>query len=38
LELFSKKQMRDAWFSEADILANTIKTEVMTENGFNEKE
>jgi hypothetical protein len=30
--------MRAAWFREADILAKTIKTEVMTEKGFNEKE
>jgi acyl-homoserine-lactone acylase len=38
LELFSKKQMRDAWFSQEDVKAHTIKTEVMTENGFMEKE
>jgi hypothetical protein len=30
--------MRDAWFSQEDVKAHTIKTVVMTENGFNEKE
>jgi acyl-homoserine-lactone acylase len=38
LDLFSKKQMRDAWFSQEDVKAHTIKTVVMTENGFKEKE
>ncbi|HKK12170.1 MAG TPA: penicillin acylase family protein, partial [Flavobacteriaceae bacterium] len=38
LELFSNKQMRDAWFYDSDIKAHTTKEEVITENGFLEKE
>ena len=38
LELFSRKEMRDAWFSAADVKANTKRTEVLSENGFNPKE
>ncbi len=38
LELFSKKEMRDAWFSNEDVRLNTLKTEVLGENGFNEIE
>ena len=38
LELFSKKQMRDAWFYDSDVKEHTTKTEVITENGFMEKE
>ena len=37
LELFSKKELRDAWFTEAEVKANTVKTEVMTKSGFMEK-
>ena len=37
LELFSKKELRDAWFTKADVESNTAKIEVMTENGFREK-
>jgi len=37
LELFSKKELRDAWFTEAEVEANTVKIEVMTKNGFSEK-
>ncbi len=38
LELFSKKELRDAWFTKTDVEANTVKIEVLTENGFKEKE
>ncbi|MGB5645970.1 MAG: acylase [Muriicola sp.] len=37
LELFSKKELRDAWFTKADVEANTARIEVITENGFREK-
>jgi len=37
LELFSKKEMRDAWFYDSDVKANTAKVEVIGENGFEEK-
>ncbi|WP_271782386.1 acylase [Aquimarina algiphila] len=38
LELFSKKELRDAWFTEEQIKANTAKVEILTESGFQEKE
>ena len=34
LELYSKKELRDAWFTKAEVEANTTKIEVKTENGF----
>ncbi|MBD0777388.1 acylase [Maribacter sp. ANRC-HE7] len=37
LELFSKKEMRDAWFTKEAVKAHTTKMEVRTENGFDEK-
>ncbi len=37
LELFSKKELRDAWFTKAEVEANTVRIEVITENGFLEK-
>lgn len=37
LELFSKKEMRDASFSQADVEANAVRIEVLTEKGFEEK-
>jgi acyl-homoserine-lactone acylase len=37
LELFSKKELRDAWFTKEQVKANTSKVEILTENGFNEK-
>jgi len=37
LELFSKKELRDAWFTKEQVKSNTEKVEVLTENGFNEK-
>jgi len=37
LELFSKKELRDAWFTKADVESNTSRIEVITENGFREK-
>jgi acyl-homoserine-lactone acylase len=37
LELFSRKELRDAWFTEADVKANTASLEIMTENGFLDK-
>ncbi len=37
LELFSKKELRDAWFTKAEVMANTAKIEILTENGFQEK-
>jgi len=38
LELFSKKELRDAWFTKKEVKANAEKVEVLTENGFIEKE
>ncbi len=38
LELFSKKEMRDAWFTQEDVKTHTVKTEVLGENGFTELE
>ncbi|MFD0862892.1 acylase [Sungkyunkwania multivorans] len=35
LDLFSKKEMRDAWITKADVEANTVRVETLTENGFN---
>lgn len=37
LELFSKKELRDAWFTKEEVKANTVKVEELTKNGFNEK-
>jgi acyl-homoserine-lactone acylase len=37
LELFSKKELRDAWFTKAQVMANTAKIEILTEDGFQEK-
>ncbi|PCJ96495.1 MAG: penicillin amidase [Flavobacteriaceae bacterium] len=34
LELFSKKELRDAWFTKEDVKAHTVKIETFTENGF----
>lgn len=34
LELFSKKELRDAWFTSDDVKSNTKVLEVLTENGF----
>ncbi len=36
LELFSRKELRDAWFTEAEVKANTARIEILTENGFKE--
>ena len=38
LELFSKKELRDAWITPAEIESNTARVEVLTENGFQVKE
>jgi acyl-homoserine-lactone acylase len=37
LALFSKKELRDAWITKAEIKANAAKIEILTENGFKEK-
>lgn len=37
LELFSKKELRDAWFTKTEVESNTARIEVITENGFHEK-
>jgi len=37
LELFSRKELRDAWITEAEVKANTARVEILTENGFQEK-
>jgi len=37
LELYSKKELRDAWFTKAQVEANTVRTEVITEGGFRER-
>ncbi len=36
LELFSRKELRDAWFTEAEVKANIARIEILTENGFKE--
>lgn len=36
LQLFSKKELRDAWFTPEEVKANTARLEVLTENGFEE--
>lgn len=38
LELFSKKELRDAWFTDEEVKAHTEKVEVLTENGFVEEQ
>ncbi len=38
LELFSKKELRNAWFTKEQVKANTSKLETLTESGFQEKE
>lgn len=38
LELFAKKELRDAWFYKPDVLANKAKEEVLTAEGFTEKQ
>ena len=37
LELFSRKELRDAWITKTEIKANTARIEVLTENGCTEK-
>ncbi|MFT6870440.1 MAG: acyl-homoserine-lactone acylase [Polaribacter sp.] len=37
LELFSKKELRDAWFTKSEVESNTARIEILTENGFREK-
>jgi len=37
LELFSKKELRDAWFTKAEVESNTARIEVITKDGFHEK-
>ena len=37
LELFSKKELRDAWFTKEEVTAHTVKVVVLSENGFEEK-
>ncbi len=37
LELFSKKELRDAWFTKAQVEANTVRIEAITKGGFIEK-
>jgi acyl-homoserine-lactone acylase len=37
LELFSKKELRKAWFTSEDVKTNTSKTEVLTDQVFKEK-
>jgi acyl-homoserine-lactone acylase len=37
LELFSKKQLRDAWLTKAEVEAHIEKVEVLTPSGFNER-
>lgn len=36
LELFSKKQLRDAWFTDAEVKANTKRTETVSDQTVNE--
>ncbi len=37
LELFSKKELRNVWFTWDDVKAHTAKIEILTKNGFQEK-
>jgi acyl-homoserine-lactone acylase len=37
LVLFSNKELRDAWFTKAQVEANTVRIELLGENGFSEK-
>jgi acyl-homoserine-lactone acylase len=37
LELFSKKELRDAWFTKAQVEANTVRIEAITKGRFIEK-
>ena len=37
LELFSRKELRDAWFTKEEVKANTASIEILTENGFQVK-
>jgi len=37
LELFSRQELRDAWFTKAEVKANTARIEILTENGFQKK-
>ena len=37
LELFSKKELRDAWFTKEEVTAHTVKVVVLSEKGFEEK-
>ena len=36
--LFSRKELRDAWFTEAEVSANAKKVEILTEDGFRPEE
>jgi acyl-homoserine-lactone acylase len=36
LELFSKKELRDAWFTEDEIKANTVKIVTISDSGFSQ--
>jgi acyl-homoserine-lactone acylase len=38
LELFSKKELRDPWFTKAEVEKNSVKIETITKTGFREKE
>jgi len=37
LELFSKNELRDAWFTKTEVELNTSKIEVLIDNGFQER-
>ena len=37
LALFSKKELRDAWFTKEAIKAHTVEVEVLSESGFIKK-
>ena len=37
LALFSKKELRDAWFTKEEVKAHTVTLEVLTETGFEKK-
>ncbi|MGB5436154.1 MAG: acylase [Maribacter sp.] len=37
LQLFSKKELRDAWFTKEEVKAHTVTLEVLTETGFEDK-
>jgi acyl-homoserine-lactone acylase len=38
LELFAKKELRDAWFYKADVMQHKARVETLTQEGFVEQQ